>query len=69
MPQRIELTELAGGYVAGAPFVVALARGKRLVAFVATLDADGLIETVDDCRRAAEEFQRRYQEATGENTV
>lgn len=67
MPQRIELTELGGGYVAGAPFVVALARGKRLVAFVATLDADGLAEGAEDCRRAAAEFLRGYEQAEGRN--
>lgn len=41
------------------PLAVALARGGRLVAFVGVIDADGLLETKDDCVRAARAFAER----------
>jgi hypothetical protein len=59
MPQRFELTELSTGTIGGLPFAVAYARGKRMVGFVATIDGDGLLETGDDCRRAAARFLER----------
>lgn len=59
MPQRFELTEQMAGSIGGIPFAVALARDKRLVGFAATVDADGLLETVDDVKQAASRFRAR----------
>lgn len=63
MPQRIELTELQTGTIAGVPFSVAHSRDKRLVAFVATYDGDGLMESEDDCRRAARRLRAKLDSA------
>lgn len=59
MPQRVELTELSAGYVRGVPFAVAVARDKRLVAFVGVDDSDGLLETKEDCLAACRMYLRR----------
>lgn len=59
MPQRIELTEFGSGAIGGIPFAVASAWNGRLVAFVATIDGDGLMETAEECLAAARMYRRR----------
>lgn len=59
MPQRVELTEQTGGSVAGYPFWVARARDKRLVAFVAVIDRDGLLETREEVEAYGKAYLRR----------
>jgi hypothetical protein len=59
MPQRFEITELSPFNIGGIPVVLAKIRGGHGVGFAATIDGDGLLETEEDCMRAARMWQRR----------
>ncbi len=59
MPHRIELTEAQSVEIGGVPVAVGLARGCRVVLFVAADDGSGLIESADDCRRAASRYRAK----------
>lgn len=63
MPQRITLREGESGSIGGIPFTVARARDKTLVAYVASYDADGLMESTADTKRAALDLQKRIDAA------
>jgi hypothetical protein len=58
MPHKITLREAASVDIGGVPVTVAHARGKLAVLFVACCDADGLLETKEDCVRAASRFRQ-----------
>lgn len=53
MPARLDLRESETVEIGGVPVAVGLARGRKCVLYVATYDADGLIESPDDVKRAA----------------
>lgn len=59
MPHRWECREGDAIEINGVPVVVAHARGKRLVAFVAGYDADGLLESAEDCRVRARAYRAK----------
>ncbi len=64
MPQRIELSELQSGRIGGATLVVAHARAGKLVAFLATVDGDGIVDSRQDCLDAAQRFRALHDRAT-----
>ena len=64
MPQRIELSELQSGRIGGATIVVAHARAGKLVAFLATVDGDGIVDSRQDCLDAAQCFRALDDRAT-----
>lgn len=53
MPARFDGREGEGITVMGVPVTVAMSRGKEWVLLVGTIDSDGLLETMDDCKAAA----------------
>lgn len=65
MPHRWECREGDSIEINGVPVVVAHARGKRLVAFVAGFDADGLMETAEDCRVRARAYRANLDDIQG----
>ena len=66
MPQRVELTEQTGGQIGGLPFWVAVARDKRLVAFVGTIDGDGLLDTMEEVQAVGRAYLRKVDRKAGE---
>jgi hypothetical protein len=58
MPHKVTLREAASVDIGGVPVTVAHARGKLAILFVAAYDSDGLLETKEDCVRAATRFRQ-----------
>lgn len=63
MPFRKELREMQSIEIGGIAVAICLARGKRVVLAIGGYDADGLLETEEDCRRTAKGFLERFDSA------
>lgn len=63
MPQRFEITEGVPFTIGGIPVVMPKLRGGHAVGFAGTIDGDGLLETEEDCVRAARMWQRRLDKS------
>jgi hypothetical protein len=59
MPQRFDFNELVPFTIGDIPVVAAKMRGGHGVGFAATIDGDGLMETEEDCMRAASTYLRQ----------
>jgi hypothetical protein len=57
MPARFEKREGELCHIMGVPVGVAIARGGRVVFAVGVVDGDGLLESDDDIRRAANRWR------------
>lgn len=63
MPKRIDGREGEGLMVNGVPVTVALARGREWTLLVGVVDADGFVESLDDCKAAARRLSNKIDNA------